>query len=75
MEFAGLHSFNKVVLGTGNSNAFEIDNISAGTIHLPIPDLRRADHRYPHVEDRDIGDTLTASVTGNATITIPERMV
>ena len=31
VEFSGLHSFNKVVLGS-TSNAFEIDNISAGTI-------------------------------------------
>ena len=32
VEFSNLASFNKVVLGTGNSNAFEIDNISAGSV-------------------------------------------
>ena len=42
VEFSGLHSFNKVVLGS-TSNAFEIDNISAGTI--PSAALR-ADHGY-----------------------------
>ena len=42
VEFSGLHYFNKVVLGS-TSNAFEIDNISAGTI--PQTTLR-ADHGY-----------------------------
>ena len=42
VEFTGLHSFNKVVLGS-TSNAFEIDNISAGTI--PLTTLR-ANHGY-----------------------------
>ena len=31
VEFSGLHSFDKVVLGS-TSNAFEVDNISAGTV-------------------------------------------
>ena len=42
VEFSGLHSFNKVVLAS-TSNAFEIDNISAG--YIP-PATLRADHGY-----------------------------
>ena len=65
VEFSGVGPFNKVVLGS-TSNAFELDNISAGSIHsqlgAPITGGTLT------VEDRDIGDTLTASVTGNATI-------
>jgi VCBS repeat-containing protein len=65
VEFSGVGPFNKVVLGS-TSNAFELDNISAGSIHsqlgAPITGGTLS------VEDRDIGDTLTASVTGNATI-------
>ena len=37
VEFTGLHSFNKVELGS-TGNAFEIDNISAGNI--PPPDFQ-----------------------------------
>ena len=40
VEFQGLHSFNKVVLGS-TSNAFEIDNISAGSVPTP-----QASHGY-----------------------------
>ena len=64
VEFSGLHSFNKVVLGS-TSNAFEIDNISAGTIPpTTLPPITGT----LSVHDADIGDTLTAFVTGNATI-------
>ena len=64
MEFSGLHSFNKVVLGS-TSNAFEIDNISAGNIPATtLPPITGT----LNVHDADIGDTLTAFVTGNATI-------
>ena len=64
VEFSGLHSFNKVVLGS-TSNAFEIDNISAGTIPATaLPPITGT----LSVHDADIGDTLTAFVTGNATI-------
>ena len=64
VEFSGLHSFNKVVLSS-TSNAFEIDNISAGYIAPPTlsPVMGTLG-----VHDADIGDTLTAFVTGNATI-------
>ena len=65
VEFLGLASFDKVVLGTGSTNAFEVDNISAGTVHAqlaaPIAGTLT-------VSDADIGDTLTASVSGNATV-------
>jgi hypothetical protein len=66
VEFSDLAPFNKVVLATGGSNAFEIDNISAGNvsdshIHLASPITGTLT-----VSDADIGDTLTASVTGNA---------
>jgi hypothetical protein len=43
VEFSGLHSFNKVVLGS-SANAFEIDNISAGNI--PSPGLSGTDQGY-----------------------------
>ncbi len=56
--------FDKVVLSS-TSNAFEIDNISAGTIHSQ---LAAPVSGTLSVLDLDIGDTLTASVTGNATV-------
>jgi VCBS repeat-containing protein len=65
VEFLGLASFDKVVLGTGSTNAFEVDNISAGAVHAglvaPISGTLT-------VSDADIGDALTASVSGNATV-------
>ncbi|SDT38284.1 Npun_F0296 family exosortase-dependent surface protein [Bradyrhizobium canariense] len=66
VEFSDLGPFNKVVLASGSSNAFEIDNISAGYVsdshnHLPGPITGTLT-----VSDADIGDTLTASVTGDA---------
>jgi len=65
VEFLGLASFDKVVLGTGATNAFEIDNISAGTVHA---ELAAPIAGTLTVSDADIGDTLTASVSGNATV-------
>ncbi len=64
VEFAGLHAFNKVVLAS-SSNAFEIDNISAGYI---VPPTLKPVTGTLSVHDADIGDTLTAFVTGNPTI-------
>ena len=64
VEFSGLHSFNKVVLAS-SSNAFEIDNISAG--YIPPAPLKPVTGTLS-VNDADIGDTLTAFVTGNATV-------
>jgi fibronectin-binding autotransporter adhesin len=68
VEFSDLVPFNKVVLSNGNSNAFEIDNISAGSIsdshiHLAAPITGTL-----AVSDDDIGDPLTASVIGDAVV-------
>jgi fibronectin-binding autotransporter adhesin len=65
VEFSDLVPFNKVVLSNGNANAFEIDNISAADshIHLAAPITGTLT-----VSDDDIGDTLTASVTGDAVV-------
>ena len=68
VEFVGLHSFNKVVLGTGNSNAFEIDNISAGTGPVSHALLAGTVSGTLSVHDPDIGDTLTGVVNANATV-------
>jgi fibronectin-binding autotransporter adhesin len=68
VEFAGLGSFDKVVLGS-SSNAFEIDNISAGTVPEPHVELAAPITGTISVSDADIGDTLTASVMGDAVIT------
>jgi VCBS repeat-containing protein len=65
VEFSGLHTFDMVVLSS-SSNAFEIDNISAG--YVPPPGLSAPITGTLGVQDADIGDTLTAFVTGNATI-------
>ncbi|WP_426529214.1 VCBS domain-containing protein [Bradyrhizobium sp. McL0615] len=65
VEFTGLHPFTKVELGS-SGNAFEIDNISAGNI--PPPGLSEPIKGTLSVHDADIGDALTAFVTGNATI-------
>lgn len=63
VEFSDLVPFNKVVLASGSSNAFEIDNVSAGFVadshvHLGAPITGTLT-----VRDADVGDTLTASVT------------
>jgi fibronectin-binding autotransporter adhesin len=68
VEFADLAPFNKVVLTSGSSNAFEVDNISAGYksdhhIHLTEPITGTLT-----VSDDDVGDRLTAAVTGPAVI-------
>jgi VCBS repeat-containing protein len=68
VEFAGLGPFDKVVLGSG-SNAFEVDNISAGTVPAPHVELAAPITGTISVSDADIGDTLTASVMGDAVIT------
>jgi VCBS repeat-containing protein len=68
VEFAGLSPFDKVVLGS-SSNAFEIDNISAGTVSAPHVELAAPITGTISVSDADVGDTLTASVTGDAVIT------
>ena len=65
VEFVGLPSFDKVVLGGG---FFESDNISAGTVPAPETGLSGPIKGTLSVHDADIGDTLTAFVTGNATI-------
>jgi VCBS repeat-containing protein len=65
VEFSGLHTFDMVVLSS-SSNAFEIDNISAG--YVPPPGLSAPITGTLSVQDADIGDTLTAHVTDNATI-------
>jgi VCBS repeat-containing protein len=64
VEFSGLASFNTVVLGSG-TNSFEIDNISAGSVHAQLagPVIGTLT-----VDEPNLGDTLTASVTGNATV-------
>jgi VCBS repeat-containing protein len=64
VEFTGLASFNTVVLGSG-TNSFEIDNISAGFVHAQ---LAGAVTGTLTVDEPSLGDTLTASVIGNATV-------
>ena len=68
VEFSGLHPFDKVVLETGSGNAFEIENISAGYVPELHAKLAAPISGTLSVHDSDIGDTLTASVIGNATI-------
>jgi VCBS repeat-containing protein len=67
VEFAGLGSFDKVVLAS-SSNAFEIDNISAGNVPASHVELAAPITGTLSVSDADIGDTLTASVIGDAVI-------
>ena len=65
VEFSDLAPFDKVVLASG-SNAFEVDNISSGFVsdsHIHLADPITGTLT---VSDADIGDTLTASVTGDA---------
>jgi len=66
VEFSDLAPFTKVVLTSGSSNAFEIDNISAGFVSDSHVQLAGPITGTITVKDADIGDTLTASVTGNA---------
>jgi VCBS repeat-containing protein len=65
VQFAGLPTFNKVVLQGG---FFEADNISAANLPAPDTGLPGPIKGTLSVHDADIGDTLTAFVTGNATI-------
>ncbi|MES2196038.1 MAG: VCBS domain-containing protein [Pseudomonadota bacterium] len=64
VQFLGLGSFDRVVLSS-SSNAFEIDNISAGSVHAQ---LAAPISGTIAVSDADIGDTLTASVVGNGVV-------
>ncbi len=64
VQFSGLAQFNKVVLQS-SSNAFEVDNISSGAIHSK---LSASVSGTLSAHDADIGDTLTAFVTGNGTV-------
>jgi len=66
VEFLDLAPFNKVVLQS-SQNAFELDNVSAGNLHDSHVKLASAVGGTLTVSDKDIGDTLTASVTGDAT--------
>ena len=66
VEFSDLAPFTRVVLASGSSNAFEIDNISAGFVSDSHVHLAGPITGTLTVNDADIGDTLTASVTGNA---------
>lgn len=68
VEFSDIHPFDRVVLETGNANAFEIENISAGFIPGHHAKLAAPISGTLSVHDSDAGDTLTASVIGNATI-------
>jgi VCBS repeat-containing protein len=68
LEFVGIHPFDRVVLDTGNTNAFELDNVSAGFVPGHHAKLAAPISGTLSVHDADIGDTLTGSVTGNATI-------
>ncbi len=65
VEFKDLALFNKVVLSS-STNAFEVDNISAG--HLSDIHLAEPITGTLTVSDNGIGDTLTAAVIGPAVI-------
>ncbi len=67
VEFYGLSSFDKVVLSS-SSNAFEVDNISAGSVSGPHAELAAPVAGTLSVHDTTVGDTLTASVLGNAVV-------
>jgi len=68
VEFKDLAPFDKVVLSSGHSNAFEVDNISAGYISDSHIHLAEPITGTLTVTDDDVGDTLTASVTGPAVV-------
>ncbi|WP_316167325.1 MULTISPECIES: VCBS domain-containing protein [unclassified Bradyrhizobium] len=67
VEFLGLSPFNKVVLAS-SQNAFELDNVSAGFIADQPVKLASGMSGTLTVLDRDVGDTLTASVVQNGVI-------
>ncbi|MGY3448533.1 Npun_F0296 family exosortase-dependent surface protein [Bradyrhizobium sp. USDA 4353] len=67
VEFLGLSPFNKVVLAS-SQNAFEIDNVSAGSIaDQPVKLVSKMSGSLT-VLDKDVGDTLTAAVIDNGII-------
>jgi VCBS repeat-containing protein len=68
VQFKDLAPFDKVVLSSGNTNAFEIDNISAGNISDSHIRLAEPVTGTLTVSDDDVGNTLTAAVTGPAVI-------
>jgi fibronectin-binding autotransporter adhesin len=68
VEFKDLAPFDKVVLTSGSSNAFEVDNLTAGYISDSHIKLAEPITGTLTVRDDDIGDTLTASVTGPAVV-------
>ena len=68
VEFLDLAPFTKVVLHS-SQNAFEIDNVSAGYLDDAHVKLASAVGGTLTVTDKDIGDTLTASVIGDAVVT------
>jgi fibronectin-binding autotransporter adhesin len=67
VEFLDLAPFTKVVLHS-SQNAFELDNVSAGYLVDSHVKLASAVGGTLTVTDMDIGDTLTASVTGDAVV-------
>jgi hypothetical protein len=67
VEFSGLGSFDKVVLSSAQ-NAFEIASISAGFLSSPHTEPIGPISGTLSAADAHIGDTMTASVEGNATI-------
>jgi fibronectin-binding autotransporter adhesin len=68
VEFADLAPFNKVVLSS-DGNSFEVDNVSAGFVSDSHIHLAEPITGTLTVSDHDVGNTLTASVTGPAVVT------
>ncbi|MBH5367880.1 VCBS domain-containing protein [Bradyrhizobium glycinis] len=68
LEFVGINPFDRVILETANFNAFELENISAGVVPDRHTGLAGPVSGTLTVSDVDIGDTLTASVIGNASV-------
>ena len=69
VEFVGLLPFDKVILSS-SQDAFEIDNISAGSVSAPHAQLSAPVSGSISVQDADVGNSLTASVIGTATINL-----
>jgi VCBS repeat-containing protein len=67
VEFLDLAPFTKVVLNSGQ-NAFELDNISSGHLNDSRVKLASPIAGTLTVADKDVGDTLTASVMGDAAV-------
>jgi len=68
VQFKDLAPFDTVVLSSGNTNAFEIDNISAGNISDSHIRLAEPVTGTMTVGDDDVGNILTAAVTGPAVV-------